>query len=82
MFFFFLKKIRYLEGASNPAIGGHYFSGLPRAVWWAGVTITTVGYGDVVPVTRVGRVFSMVWMFVGMITVGYLSGIKYFDCFL
>jgi voltage-gated potassium channel len=36
------------------------------ALWWAYVTITTVGYGDVVPVTREGRVIAAVLMTVGV----------------
>lgn len=34
------------------------FGSIPRALWWSVVTLATVGYGDVVPVTIVGRVFS------------------------
>ncbi|SEA09974.1 voltage-gated potassium channel [Thiothrix caldifontis] len=34
------------------------FGSIPRALWWSAVTVATVGYGDVVPQTLVGKVFS------------------------
>lgn len=47
-------------------------------IWWAWVTMTTVGYGDVVPVSPEGRVFGVILMLVGMafsalITAGILA---------
>lgn len=35
------------------------FGTIPRAMWWASITLTTVGYGDVVPVTIAGRMFGV-----------------------
>lgn len=45
----------------------------PNAVWWAFVTITTVGYGDYYPVTNLGRIFAIVLMFAGLGIIGVLS---------
>ena len=38
----------------------------PDALWWSVVTVTTVGYGDIVPVTQVGRGFAYVLMIGGI----------------
>lgn len=40
------------------------------AFWWASATVTTVGYGDVVPVTEIGRVMGIGLMFVGIAIIG------------
>jgi voltage-gated potassium channel len=45
------------------------------ALWWSVVTITTVGYGDLYPVTTEGRVVAVGLMFVGVGLIGTWSGI-------
>ena len=40
------------------------------AFWWASATVTTVGYGDVVPVTEAGRIIGIVLMFIGISIIG------------
>jgi voltage-gated potassium channel len=40
--------------------------GFNNAVWWAIVTVTTVGYGDVVPSTTIGRIIAGLLMLVGV----------------
>jgi voltage-gated potassium channel len=45
----------------------------PNAVWWAFVTITTVGYGDYSPVTAIGRAGAIILMFFGLGIIGVLS---------
>lgn len=42
------------------------FGSIPHALWWATVTLTTVGYGDVVPVTLLGRMFGVLLMLTGV----------------
>ena len=46
------------------------FGSLWDGIWWAVVTVTTVGYGDIYPKTVQGRLIGMVLMFVG---IGFLS---------
>jgi voltage-gated potassium channel len=50
------------EGAAQPKT----FGSIPRALWWAVTTLTTVGYGDEVPVTPLGRVLAGVVMLCGI----------------
>lgn len=44
------------------------------AVWWAFVTATTVGYGDISPASGLGRVIAGILMLVGIGTIGMLTG--------
>lgn len=41
--------------------------GLSDALWWSAVTMTTVGYGDKVPNSRIGKVLGIVWIFTSII---------------
>lgn len=50
------------------------FSSYAEAVWWATVAMTTVGYGDIYPVTTVGRLSGAVLMFAGLAVHGVLAG--------
>ncbi len=42
------------------------FSSIPEAMWWGIATLTTVGYGDVTPITPLGRFFGAVTMIMGI----------------
>jgi voltage-gated potassium channel len=43
------------------------------ALWWAGATITTVGYGDIYPITAAGRVIAIFTMLVGISTLAVVT---------
>ena len=57
------------EHATNPE-----FKTFGDALWWAIVTLTTVGYGDVVPETTAGRVDGVMIMITGVAVLGLLAG--------
>ncbi|WP_327354989.1 potassium channel family protein [Pseudobacteriovorax antillogorgiicola] len=48
------------EQEVNPLVRGY-----PDALWWAFATVTTVGYGDITPVTNAGRLIGVVLMLGG-----------------
>lgn len=54
-----------LEGDAQPEA----FSSVGASIWWAVVTLTTVGYGDVTPVTSLGKLLGAVIMLLGVCTV-------------
>jgi len=49
------------------------FPSLGLAIWWALQTVTTVGYGDVVPTTRVGQVIGGIEMVLGISFIAFLT---------
>lgn len=51
------------------------FASIPHAMWWGMATLTTVGYGDVVPVSPMGRVLGVVIMLLGVGTFAMPAGI-------
>jgi voltage-gated potassium channel len=53
----------------------HGFTSIPRGVYWAIVTLTTVGYGDLYPKTDLGRVLSSVVMIMGYAIIAVPTGI-------
>jgi voltage-gated potassium channel len=51
------------------------FGNIPAALWWAVATLTTTGYGDVVPITPLGRVVAAFVMICGLGVFGLWTGI-------
>ena len=51
------------------------FGTLPNAMWWSVVTLTTTGYGDVVPLTPVGRIIGSLLMISGIAVLALMTGV-------
>lgn len=63
------------ERRTNKAhFGGKPIHGFGSALWFAAVTMTTVGYGDKTPQTAAGRFLAFLWMFFGILLVGAFTG--------
>jgi len=62
------------------------FSSIPATIWWAVVTLTTTGYGDMAPITTLGKILAGTIMLTGValfalpagiITVGFLEEFRF-----
>ena len=71
----------FAEHLAQPKV----FSSIPATIWWAIVTITTVGYGDMVPITILGKIltgiiafagFGLLALPAGIITAGFLEEMR------
>ena len=63
--------IYYFEHDAQP----EHFSSIFESLWWAIITLTTVGYGDVYPITVGGRVFTFIILMIGLGIVAIPTGI-------
>lgn len=68
----FISAIIYgIEHQQQPQV----FASIPAALWWTMTTITTVGYGDAVPITALGKMFGVLVMFLGVLLFAIPTGI-------
>lgn len=63
--------IYYFENEAQPEI----FASIFDAMWWSVATLTTVGYGDVYPITSGGKVFASIIVFIGLGLVAIPTGL-------
>ena len=76
-FLFFVLVTVSIIGALMYLIEGeeHGFDSIPEGVYWAIVTITTVGYGDILPQTVTGRALAAMLMIIGYSVIAVPTGI-------
>ena len=63
--------IYYFENEAQPEV----FASIFDAMWWSVATLTTVGYGDVYPITNGGKIFASVIVFIGLGLVAIPTGL-------
>lgn len=64
-----------IEPHINPTTGEETFSNFFDAIYWAVVTLTTVGYGDLYPVTVLGKIISICLMICGIGMIATVSSV-------
>lgn len=69
--YFSAAGIYYFEHGAQP----EKFQSIFHSLWWAVVTLTTVGYGDVYPITLGGRVFTFIILMIGLGVIGIPAGL-------
>lgn len=77
IFLLFLMIFSVIVGSLMYMVEGHKegFESIPQSIYWAVVTVTTVGYGDVSPTTPLGKFFSIVLMLAGYSIIAVPTGI-------
>jgi voltage-gated potassium channel len=75
----FLILVMLMVGAAGTAaveiLSPNSFASVGDAAWWAATTVTTIGYGDVVPGTSGGRVIAVFVMFASVATVSFTTAV-------
>tara|TARA_B100000524_G_scaffold22786_1_gene11635 strand:+ start:118 stop:855 length:738 start_codon:yes stop_codon:yes gene_type:complete len=70
LFYLSAVGIYYFENSVQP----ESFSSIFSSLWWSVVTLTTVGYGDIVPITVGGRIFTFIILMIGLGIIAIPSG--------
>ena len=69
---FFASSLMYVaENSVQP----DKFSSIPETMWWSLITLTTVGYGDVSPISPLGKIIGAFTAIMGVFSVALLTGI-------
>ena len=71
LLYFAAVGIYFFENEAQPET----FSSIFHSLWWAVATLTTVGYGDVYPITLGGKIFSTIVVFIGLGLVAVPTGL-------
>ena len=70
LIFFSAVGIYYFENAAQPEV----YSSVFQSLWWAVATLTTVGYGDIYPITVGGKIFTFFVLMIGLGVVAVPTG--------
>ena len=65
--------IWFVERNKNPNINQSFIQGTGMSLWWSHVTITTTGYGDIAPVTVIGRLVASAWMILSIFIISIIT---------
>jgi len=71
LIYFSAVGIYYFENEAQP----EHFSSILDSLWWSIITLTTVGYGDVYPITAGGKIFTFFILLIGLGIVAIPTGI-------
>ena len=78
VFMFFIFTLVTILGSLMYVIEGdqnHNFSSIPTSVYWAIITITTVGFGDITPITPIGKILTSMMVLIGYAIIAVPTGI-------
>jgi voltage-gated potassium channel len=70
-----MLAVTFAAATAVEVLSPNSFSSFGNALWWAAATVTTVGYGDVVPATSTGRVIAGFVMFAGIASVSIVTAL-------
>ena len=78
VFLFFILTLVTVAGSIMYVVEGsknESFSSIPTSIYWAIITVTTVGFGDVYPITAIGKVITSIMVLVGYAIIAVPTGI-------
>ena len=77
VFMIFVVMMMVLAGTAMYVIEGgeNGFDSIPSSIYWAIVTTTTVGYGDITPITDLGKILSSLMMILGYVIIAVPTGL-------
>ncbi len=77
VFLFFVVMMMIMAGTVMYIIEGgrNGFDSIPESIYWAIVTVTTVGYGDIAPVTAIGKILASLMMIIGYAIIAVPTGL-------